>query len=265
MKIRYCSDLHTEFWGDTDFNAVLLNKVLPKKEDDSECLLILAGDIGTLNSLYFYETIKTFCERFKGVFYIPGNHEFYGGDIKKTWKVYKDWFKEFKNLYMDGLYEDDNLIIVGETLWTNFGNNDPLNLLTAQRRMNDYSRIKNDDKRLYSDQISNLHEEQLDKILSVLIDNRLADKSKKVVVVSHHSPSFQSTHPTFENDKIINTFYHSDLEYFINKYKPEFWIHGHTHFSFDYTIGKTKILCNPFGYLHYDNNAVYDSEIYIEV
>jgi hypothetical protein len=26
------------------------------------------------------------------------------------------------------------------------------------------------------------------------------------------------------------------------------WIHGHTHDEFDYTIGITKVLCNPRGY-----------------
>ena len=32
------------------------------------------------------------------------------------------------------------------------------------------------------------------------------------------------------------------------------WIHGHTHESFDYHIGKTRIVCNPRGYASIEEN-----------
>jgi hypothetical protein len=28
----------------------------------------------------------------------------------------------------------------------------------------------------------------------------------------------------------------------------DLWVHGHTHSSFDYKLGKTRIICNPRGY-----------------
>jgi hypothetical protein len=28
------------------------------------------------------------------------------------------------------------------------------------------------------------------------------------------------------------------------------WIHGHTHTAFDYTVGNTRVVCNPRGYVH---------------
>ena len=42
--------------------------------------------------------------------------------------------------------------------------------------------------------------------------------------------------------------YASNLESFVQEFRPALWIHGHTHESFDYRIGKTRIVCNPRGY-----------------
>jgi hypothetical protein len=28
----------------------------------------------------------------------------------------------------------------------------------------------------------------------------------------------------------------------------DLWVHGHTHDSFDYRVGTTRVLCNPRGY-----------------
>jgi hypothetical protein len=43
---------------------------------------------------------------------------------------------------------------------------------------------------------------------------------------------------------------------FIEDY-PEIrvWTHGHTHDVFDYTVGQTRILCNPRGYKGYEQRA----------
>ena len=32
------------------------------------------------------------------------------------------------------------------------------------------------------------------------------------------------------------------------------WIHGHIHESFDYKIGKTRVVCNPRGYASIEEN-----------
>jgi hypothetical protein len=35
----------------------------------------------------------------------------------------------------------------------------------------------------------------------------------------------------------------------LNMYKPpKLWIHGHTHDSFDYMVGETRVICHPKGY-----------------
>jgi Icc-related predicted phosphoesterase len=72
------------------------------------------------------------------------------------------------------------------------------------------------------------------------------------VVVTHHSPSPQSVPDRFLDDPLSPAF-SSNLEWLIKRYQLAAWIHGHTHDSFDYKIGKTRVVCNPAGYQHEPN------------
>jgi hypothetical protein len=33
------------------------------------------------------------------------------------------------------------------------------------------------------------------------------------------------------------------------------WVHGHMHDPFDYTLGETRVICNPRGYIGYEPKA----------
>jgi predicted phosphodiesterase len=72
------------------------------------------------------------------------------------------------------------------------------------------------------------------------------------VVVTHHSPSPRSVPDRFDGDPLTPAF-SSNLEWLIERYQPALWVHGHTHDSFDYMIGKTRVICNPAGYQHEPN------------
>ena len=94
------------------------------------------------------------------------------------------------------------------------------------------------------------HQQTLAYINKVILNVReRQNPAERVVVVGHHSPSFQSCNPMYSNDYLMNGAYHSDLSEFILDH-PEIvlWTHGHTHHCFDYTIGDCRIICNPRGY-----------------
>ena len=69
----------------------------------------------------------------------------------------------------------------------------------------------------------------------------------KTVVVTHHAPHRNSLAAQYADDWLSPAFV-SELpaEFFEI---PELWIHGHTHASFDYWVGKCRVVCNPRGYL----------------
>jgi len=80
----------------------------------------------------------------------------------------------------------------------------------------------------------------------------------KFVVVGHHAPSKQSTHPRYASQTIINSAYSSDLtEFILNNPQIKLWTHGHTHETFSYMVGTTQIVCNPRGYDGYEERAFY--------
>jgi hypothetical protein len=54
----------------------------------------------------------------------------------------------------------------------------------------------------------------------------------------------------------MNGGYSSDLEQFILDYPQiKVWTHGHTHDTFDYMIGQCRVICNPRGYVGYEERA----------
>jgi predicted phosphodiesterase len=65
------------------------------------------------------------------------------------------------------------------------------------------------------------------------------------VVVSHHLPSWRSVAPAFLR-AVSNASFASDLDELFGP--VALWVHGHTHHSFDYRVGATRIVANPRGY-----------------
>jgi hypothetical protein len=54
----------------------------------------------------------------------------------------------------------------------------------------------------------------------------------------------------------MNGGYSSSLdEYIMDHPQIKLWTHGHTHHTFDYMVGGTRIVCNPRGYIGYEKEA----------
>ena len=88
----------------------------------------------------------------------------------------------------------------------------------------------------------------------------------KVVIVGHHAPSKSSTKPQYQGDFIVNGAYSSDLsDLILDNPCIKLWTHGHTHSSFDYMLGSTRIVCNPRGYYNYEENDEFDSGKVVEI
>jgi len=50
---------------------------------------------------------------------------------------------------------------------------------------------------------------------------------------------------------------------------PVLWVHGHTHSSRDYVVGRCRVVCNPRGYAlaprALPENAAFDPALVIEI
>jgi hypothetical protein len=65
------------------------------------------------------------------------------------------------------------------------------------------------------------------------------------VVITHHGPHPASIHARFAGSAINGAFV-SDLAELVAQ--ADLWLHGHVHDSFDYRVGRCRVVANPRGY-----------------
>jgi hypothetical protein len=267
MKIALASDVHLEF-GDLDF-----------ENDSGADVLILGGDIcvasdmaqrdpyNTMGEHYrsnrFHAFFERCCERFPHVIFIVGNHEHYHGDFAKTVPHFKDVLGYLPNLHIleKETFVLDDVTFIGGTLWTDMNKRSIRTLHEISRMMNDFRCVDNSardsDQRGWNSRFTTTdaaddHDAMLEYI-RLMIEGRW---DQKFVVVGHHAPSRLSTHPKYAHEAIMNGGYSSELDNFILDHPQiKLWTHGHTHEDFDYRIGSCRILCNPRGYVNYEERA----------
>jgi predicted phosphodiesterase len=257
MKLYVTSDIHLEF-GD----CVIENQ-------DNVDVLILSGDIMHAQVMHDYpdpslgraQTFRDFLKRcssqFPHVIYVAGNHEFYNGNWPKGIEYLREECAKFSNVYFmeNDCKVIDDFTFVGCTLWTNMNRGDPLTLYHVARMMNDYRVIRNSDhgfRRLTPEDTALHHRTSLGYIKTIIEGT----VDQKFIVVGHMLPSKQSTHPKYKEDTLMNGAFSSDLDDFILDHPQiKLWTHGHTHEDFDYMVGSTRIVCNPRGYINYEERA----------
>lgn len=263
MKIRLFSDLHLEFGG---FD-------IPSLPDDKDTLLLLAGDIAIGKKKHTYlDFLADAVDQFRKIIYIPGNHEYYHGSHKVTWnrmqehmveKLRDQGFDAYLHMINMRTVVDGDVVIIGATMWTDFDRQHPLTMEKARTYMNDYKAIRRgDEKNDYAGRLRPmdvLKEHNQAKVFIFEECRKWKAEGKKVIVMTHHAPSFQSIHKSFKGDE-MNGCYASELAYDIMDLDdlglaPDFWVHGHVHNTFDYNIGSTRVLVNPRGYTDYDGKA----------
>lgn len=223
MKLWIFSDLHM------DHGAFDLE---PPADAD---VAVIAGDV--VND----EFLVRLSERLPVVF-VAGNHEHYG-------HVYSERLAALLSLSSDRLHvlENDAVTIdgvrfLGCTLWTDYNRGDPAAMHRARYSLNDHRFIKWQKEpwqRFRPEEAMKIHQ----KSRAYLAANVLPGD----VVVTHHGPHENSVHEKYAGD-ILNHAYYSDLSAEIEEWRPKLWVHGHTHCSFDYGIGRTRVVCNPHGY-----------------
>jgi len=276
MKIAICSDVHLEFGQ------------LQLENTQNAEVLILSGDICTACDLRVTDSILssaktdryleffTACSRnFPHVVYVMGNHEHYHGDYATSAGYLRDAMKQCgDNIHFldKEVWEHEDHVFIGGTLWTDMNGEDEMTMRHVERRMNDFQICKNslrevnfrsfeEDKPKFHTRPATLSPqdavEDHKAMLKFIEDTYTAIPPwKTVVVVGHHAPSKGSEHPKYKHDQLMNGAYNSRLEDFILA-RPgiKLWTHGHTHEDFDYMIGSTRVVCNPRGYINYEDRA----------
>jgi Icc-related predicted phosphoesterase len=218
LKIHILCDLHVEFG----------NFVPPVVGAD---VVVLAGDVHVKDRGLQW----IFDQNFKiPVLYVLGNHEYYREKFPGLINKLK-MGAEGTNVHV---LENDSvdMELLGDSHVASIAAADAMNDYRLIRHSKTYRRLSPKDTRMY-------HFRSVRKLTEFL----KAGEPERSIVVTHHAPSIQSIVDRYRTDPVSAAFA-SNMDDFILEHQPRLWIHGHIHESFDYEIGKTRVVCNPRGY-----------------
>jgi Icc-related predicted phosphoesterase len=197
---------------------------------------------------------------------VLGNHEFY----RRCWGDELAQARAVAPLYGVHLLENDTVALgkvrfIGASLWTDYAlfgmHNLPRAMLVAADGLNDHKRIKWSKEpwwRFRPQEALLLH-----KRSRAYIEATLAEPfDGATVVATHHAPHPGSIHSRYKSD-LLTAAYVSDLTAVLEAGRPGLWIHGHVHERFDYSVGATRVVCNPHGYGK--ENLRFDPALVVEV
>ena len=232
MRLHILCDLHLEFGP---------AKITPTDAD----VVVLAGDIHLGR-----EGRKWARAQFpaKPVVYVLGNHEFYRHSLPELTETLKrETDGSHISILENSAVEIDGYTFLGCTLWTDFqvAPNPEAAMQSAEQIMSDYHiiRFNPENRALRARDTARLHSESVS-----WLRNALAKRDgSRTIVVTHHAPSRRSEAPHHANSP-LNPAFASNLDSLIEESRVPLWIHGHTHYNVDYTIGSTRVLTNQRGY-----------------
>lgn len=255
MKIALLSDLHLS--------------VLPFEPPATDAdVVVLAGDIHRPAAAI--EWARRWYDG-RPVLFVAGNHEFYGSDLATTLHELRQHAEgsTVRVLERDE-WRHEGVRFLGCTLWSDYrfyadAAQREQGLQQATAHVRDFSRIR---------VAPDFDERFTPAVSQLLFDNSVDWLERKfaephrgpTVVVTHFAPTRLSVHPRFAGSA-LNACFVSDLEAHILRWQPRLWLHGHTHDSFDYRIGATRVVANPRGYAPSGQveNKAFDPGLVIEL
>lgn len=219
---------------------------------------------------------------------IAGNHEFYDTIMGNELELMRANAKQHDVHFLDcDEVVIDRVRFLGCTLWTDFKlridyqgfPDEPIRMLSDRGRgmaealkyTEDYRSIRHQPSGgMVSEVVLRLtpmdtlrihrcHRSWLRRKLAEPFDGR-------TVVITHHAPHRASLAAKFAEDWASTAFVNEMLSEFFER--PALWAHGHTHDSFDYSVGNCRVVCNPRGYMNWHGepeNRVFDPGLVIEV
>lgn len=225
MKVTYISDLHLEHGENVRLS-------------DGD-VLILAGDIGHPFEQYLEDFLIYTKTKFKYVFYVAGNHEYYGMRIDEANQQLSSLCNRCGVIFLNNtyyrMYIPDSLPVyfIGTTLWS----------YIPEEHENEMFEYLND-FRMIVNWTPKIHNQTFNKNYVWLKDRvDYCSKLGKVVVITHHAPLIVGTsNPEYEKE-ITTCGFASDCSEIINRVDK--WIFGHTHFN---TNINDTVISNQKGY-----------------
>ena len=254
LKVQIKSDLHLGYPGARGF---------PPLAPGAD-LVMIGGD--TCEGLRLAVRLMRDAYPATEIVAVAGNHEFYRTTYCEELDAARECARELGvHLLENQTVTFGKLRVIGATLWTDydlFGESlrQPA-MRAASETMRDHRRIKWERspwKRFRPQEARMLHLRS-----RAYIEAELAKPHDgPTVVLTHHAAVVEAVAPWLRG-RVIAAAYASDLGSTIDRYQPDYWISGHTHFPMDLCRGRTRLISNPCGYG--DELSSFDPAFIIEV
>lgn len=242
LRFQYFSDIHLEFFKSHEISS-LLQQIQPMAP-----YLILAGDIGSVLAEHrakYEQFLEFVSQRYKMVFLIAGNHEYYSLSTHSCSKR-GDWFEYIEGtiremvratpnvIFLQNEFyaiPETNLCVYGTTLWSQI--DDDLRFI-IKHEVNDYHFIPH----FTTQRSCELFHSNVEHLKQTLEQN----PDKQFLVISHHLPSYELIAPKYRTCE-LNSSFASSVEC---SHNPQIvaWMCGHTHIPCE----KDHFHVNPIGY-----------------
>lgn len=219
-------------------------------------VLVLAGDIFSSTTYgAFIALIDGYVRSNKPIFYVPGNHEFYGTAMPVYLRNLRRRLKAAGvTLLHNRVVSYHGVRFFGTTLWTDYlldkgrftkrQTMDYAARCLADHRCIGFKRLPNGGHTAFTpEHAARCHA----KSIRLMREKLRVPYEGKTVVITHHGPHPKSVAKKYVGDALNGAFI-SDLSELIEDLSPTLWSHGHTHSSVKYTVGKTQVVANPRGY-----------------
>jgi len=254
-KFYYMSDLHLEINGNMPISSIV---------PDPEGIALVAGD--TFLAAYLrdearehysanvedFNSLLDLLGQFKKTFFVLGNHEHYKGNFDDTAKLFR---RELKNHKAGGRFTllDNALVnvneyvaIVGGTLWTDMGRNNPISHNAVGGGMNDFRIIRSRGGLFSTYEAAGEH-----AVTKGFIQAAVKEMPQKtIIVMTHHAPSYESNGEEHTSSNIIDGYCSDMTDFILDNPNITHWVHGHTHVNKDYHVGQCRVLANQMGYAY---------------
>ncbi|HXB08279.1 MAG TPA: metallophosphoesterase [Puia sp.] len=293
MILQYCSDLHLEFPDNRHFLAA--RPLLPRAR-----ILLLAGDIVPFSELparaAFFDALSA---NFRRIYWIPGNHEYYGSDASKRSGSFVEAIRPNLYLLNNTVIEEGDVRLIFSTLWTHIT---PRFESEIENGLNDFHVIRYGNRRLRAADVNRLHAESLAFLKGELAPPETATGAtgtatgatgtaatiaaaagqattstaatpttttpttpRKTVVITHHVPTLFH-YPDVYRGSVLNEAFAVELHPLIHDSGVSHWIFGHHHFNIaDFKIGSTTLTTNQLGYVKNNEQRGFGPDRTIEV
>jgi len=241
LTIQYCSDLHLEF----EMNRKWIAKYPLAVKGD---VLLLGGDIMLFAQQEQHNDFLDFAAaRYQATYWIPGNHEYYHGDIADRSGTLHEALRDNVFLVNNTCVNLGDTDLICSTLWSHIS---PATEWEITRAMNDFKVIQNGSSRLSIAAYNQLHAVARQFVEQAV----MTSKAKHKVVLTHHVPTLMN-YPKAYASSPINEAFAVEMHDFILEAGVDCWLYGHTHSNTpEFKIGNTHILTNQLGYAQYGEN-----------